>query len=60
MTKSWVLFFLGTLAYFFYRYINRSDKSKEWSWKFWLNENFPELALSFIIDLALAIIALDQ
>ena len=57
--KSWVLFFLGTLAYFLYRYINRSDKSKEWSWKFWLNNNFPELALSFIIDLALAIIALD-
>lgn len=57
--KAWFLFFLGTLAYFFDRYLNRKDKNKPVSLVFWLKDNWQELAFAFIIDLAIVIVVLD-
>lgn len=58
--KSWLLFLLGTLAYFLIRYSNRTDKVKDFNVKFWLKDNWPELALTFILDLIAMILLLDQ
>ena len=60
MIKLWFLFFFGTLAYFLYKYINRSKKTIGFSLKFWFKDNLPELALSFIVDFAMALVFLDK
>ena len=57
--KSWVLFFLGTLAYFLYKYINRSSKQSTLNIRFWIQDNWPELLFAFIFDLAAVLILLD-
>ena len=57
--KSWLLFFLGTLAYFLIRFNNRKDK-KAFDLKFWLQDNWPELATTFILDLIAMIILMDE
>jgi hypothetical protein len=56
--KPWLLFFLGTLAYFLYIYINRSSKDKP-SLSFWISDNWPELLFTFLFDLAAILILLD-
>ncbi len=58
--KSWVLFILGTLAYFLMRYGNRKDKSKAPSITFWFKDNWTELSLSFVLDLILMILIIDE
>lgn len=58
--KAWLLFFLGTLIYFLIRYNNRADKSKEFSFKFWFNDNWPELLTTFSLDLLVMIILMDD
>jgi len=57
--KAWFLFFIGTLAYFLYKYINRGSKQSSFSIVFWLKDNWPELVLSFLFDLAAVLILLD-
>lgn len=57
--KSWILFILGTLAYFLYKYITRRDKSKLPSPVFWLKDNWPELLFAFVFDLAVMLIFID-
>lgn len=37
--KNWVLFFLGTLAYFLYRFIKRKEKRPDFSIHFWIEDN---------------------
>jgi len=56
--KAWILFALGTLAYFLNRYSTRKDKSS-FSMKFWLRDNWAQLALAFILDLAAMILIMD-
>jgi hypothetical protein len=56
--KPWILFFIGTLAYFLYIYMNRSSKEKP-SWTYWLKDNYPELLFTFLFDLAAILILLD-
>jgi len=58
--KNWVLFFLGTLAYFLYRFIKRKDKRPDFSLHFWIEDNWPELLFAFIFDLAAMLILLDS
>lgn len=58
--KAWILFFLGTLAYFLYKYITRKDKRLDFSPVFWLKDNWPELAFSFVFDLAVMLIFMDE
>jgi hypothetical protein len=57
--KSWILFFLGTLAYFLIRYANRKDKTPAFSFKFWIRDNWPELSVALILDIAAMIILMD-
>jgi hypothetical protein len=57
--KAWLIFLLGTAAYFFIRYAKRTDKVKDFSIKFWLKDNYPELISTFIIDLIAMIILMD-
>ena len=59
MIKAWVLFFLGTGAYFITRYGNKRNKSRDFDLKFWLNDNWPELSVAFIVDLAMTLLILD-
>jgi hypothetical protein len=59
MIKAWFLFFLGTLAFFLYKYINRSNK-EAFSIKFWIQDNWPELLLTFTFDLAAVVVFLDN
>jgi hypothetical protein len=56
--KPWILFLLGTLAYFDLRFMNRKDKSK-FDLKFWFLDNWPELLFTFILDLIAMIILMD-
>jgi len=58
--KVWILFFIGTLAYFLYKYINRSKKTIGFSLKYWARDNWAELTLAFIVDFAMALIFLDS
>lgn len=60
MNKAWILFFIGTLAYFLYKYISRSKKTIGFSLMFWLKDNWPELVLAFVVDFAMALIFLDK
>ena len=57
--KAWFLFFLGALAYFLYRYNTRKNKIENFSFKFWFKDNWPELLMTFVFDLAAVIILLD-
>jgi hypothetical protein len=58
--KSWGLFFLGTLVYFLIRFTNRTDKSKEVTIKFWFKDNWPELVVTFSLDLMAMIVLMDD
>jgi len=58
--KNWILFILGTLAYFLIRYNNRTDKIKKFNFKFWLKDNWVQLSMALILDLAAMIILLDS
>lgn len=57
--KNWMLFFLGTLAYFLNRYLNRKVKIKEPSLIYWGKDNWPELLFSLVFDLAIMFIFMD-
>ncbi len=58
--KAWFLFFLGTLAYFLIRYTNRRDKEPKFSFRFWVRDNWVQMAIALILDLAAMIILLDS
>lgn len=58
--KTWVLFFLGTLFYFWQRYCRRDKKTIGFSIKFWLKDNAPEFVTTIILDVAAMLILLDQ
>lgn len=57
--KAWILFFLGTLAYFLYKYLTRKDKTTTLSPLYWWNDNWPELLFAFVFDLAVMLIFID-
>jgi hypothetical protein len=57
--KAWFLFLLGTIAYFVNRYATRCDKTVDFSFKFWVKDNWPELLTALIFDLAGMIIIQD-
>jgi len=57
--KAWLLFFLGTLAYFLIRYAGRTDKSKEPDLIFWFKDNWVQLTAGFILDLIAMILLTD-
>ena len=57
--KEWVLFILGTLAYFIFRYDSRTDKSKEFDLWFWVKDNWVQLSGAFILDLIAMLLITD-
>jgi hypothetical protein len=57
--KSWILFLLGTIAYFIIRYEGRTDKTKELDIKFWIRDNWVQLSGAFILDLIAMLLIMD-
>lgn len=57
---AWLLFIIGTLAFFLIRYKGRTDKSKEFDFGFWLKDNWPELAIALLLDIACMIILMQN
>jgi len=57
--KAWILFILGSLAYFLIRYSKRRNKLADFDFKFWLKDNWPELSVILILDIAVMIIFMD-
>ena len=47
---------IGILIYFINRFANRSKKTVKFSFKFWISDNWPELATTILIDIALMIL----
>jgi len=57
---AWLLFILGTLAYFLIRYTGRADKTKSFDIGFWLKDNWAEMATALVLDLAVMIILIQN
>ena len=57
--KAWLLFILGTLAYFFIRLMGRTDKDKSLDITFWFKDNWIQLGAAGILDLIAMIIFTD-
>ena len=57
--KAWILFFLGTLAYFLQRYMRSNSKVADFSPWFWIKDNWPELAFALVLDFSAMIILMD-
>lgn len=57
--KSWVLFILGTIAFFIIRYEGRTDKSKKPDLNFWFADNWVQLSGAFILDLIAMLLITD-
>jgi len=57
--KAWILFALGTLAYFLIRYSRRRNKLADFDFKYWIKDNWPELSVILILDIAVMIIFMD-
>jgi hypothetical protein len=58
--KSWVLFTLGTIAFFIIRLDGRTDKSKKLDFNFWIADNWIQLSGAFILDLIAMILFTDS
>lgn len=58
--KSWVLFTLGTIAFFIIRLDGRTDKSKKLDFNFWIADNWVQLSGAFILDLIAMILFTDS
>jgi len=57
---AWLLFILGTLAYFLIRYAGRTDKRPDFDLGFWFKDNWPELTIALLLDLAVMIILMQS
>ena len=52
----WFLALLGILTSFFIKYSKRTNKEKEWSFTYWIKDNWAELSASFTATIILVII----
>ena len=55
---NWILNIIGMLIYFIQRYAGRRNKTK-FSFKFWLNDNWPELVTSILFNVALMLLLMQ-
>lgn len=55
---NWILNIIGMLIYFIQRYAGRRNKTK-FNFKFWLNENWPELVTSVLFNVALMLLLMQ-
>ena len=51
-----VLNLLGIVTFFWVRFANRTDKTKEPTLKFWLKDNFEQLIGILLIDIAIVML----
>jgi len=58
--KAWFLFFIGTIAFFLYKYIKRGKKAEAFNMTFWFKDNWQELLLTFLFDFAAMLIVMDS
>ena len=55
---NWILNIIGMLIYFISKYANRTHKTK-FSSKFWFKDNWPELASTMLINIALMLLLMQ-
>ena len=55
---NWILNIIGIAIYFLNKYAGRKNKTK-FNAKFWLKDNFPELASTLLINLALMLLLMQ-
>ena len=55
---NWILNLIGVMIYFINKYANRKNKTK-WNGLFWLNDNWPELATTLLINIALMLLLMQ-
>ena len=55
---NWILNLIGVMIYFINKYANRKNKTK-WNGLFWLNDNWPELASTMLINIALMLLLMQ-
>lgn len=51
-----ILNIIGILIYFINRYANRTDKSVPFDFRYWLKDNWPEIATVLLMDISLMIL----
>jgi hypothetical protein len=56
---NYLLAFLGIAIFFIGKYAGRNDKQKDFSFTFWLKDNWPEAVTSVLATIALLIIFLS-
>ena len=55
---NWILNIIGMLIYFIQRYAGRRNKTK-FSFRFWINDNWPELVTSILFNVALMLLLMQ-
>ena len=55
---NWLLALLGIAIYFMVRYANKKD-TKNFSFVFWVKDNWPEFVISGLATIALMIVFMD-
>ena len=55
---NWILNLIGVMVYFINKYANRKNKTK-FNGKYWLNDNWPELATTLLINIALMLLLMQ-
>ena len=55
---NWILNLIGIAIYFLNKYAGRKNKTK-FNSKFWLKDNFPELASTLLINVALMLLLMQ-
>jgi Kef-type K+ transport system membrane component KefB len=57
---NWLLNLIGIMIFFINRYANRTKKTIAFSFKYWLKDNWPELATVLLLDLALMLLLFSE
>ena len=57
---NWLLNLIGVMIYFINRYAKRTKKEIAFSFKFWIEDNWPEVATILLLDVALMILLLGE
>lgn len=53
---NWILNIIGIVAYFIGRFAKRKSKTIQPTFKFWFKDNWAELTVTFLINLAIMLI----
>lgn len=57
---TWLLNFIGIMIYFINRFARRSKKTVAFSFKYWIQDNWPEMSTVLLLDVALMILLLGE